>query len=154
MGDPKLLITVAAAAGLFITVLKDPRNRRLVLLAAAVSAAVNAFVPHVYVVPDALQLGGTFSTFSFVAGTAGFVALGMLFRRYRGCCRLPMLAVVYVAGLLVIEFVGYHLLGIQLVGNEPSFLGLGVLHGTPRLHITYVAAGPLMLAVLTLLERR
>jgi hypothetical protein len=147
MIDSKLIVTVLAAGSLAFITARHPNMRGLVVPALIVAFLVNVFVPHVYVTPDRFQLLDTFSVFSFTAWTAGLTLFGWLARRYRGAFRWPVLIISYVIGLLLIEYVGYHLMGIMLTGNQPSLLGLGVLHGDIRLHVTYLLVGPTYLVL-------
>lgn len=140
--DPKVVIMWAGIFALMLAGrLYGRRMAAEILLAALFAFLLNLFVPHVYVT-DTVSIG-RFNLFSFVSWTAGLVFLREVYKAYRWRFRWLVMTGLYLGVLLLLEYIGFHLLGIRLIGNEPSYLGLGVLHGTPILHIVYMLAGPL-----------
>ncbi|HXV26672.1 MAG TPA: hypothetical protein VD862_01440 [Candidatus Paceibacterota bacterium] len=146
--DAKPAVTVAGLTVLAIAGLACGRRvRSEVAYALFISFLLNFLVPHIYTPPDFAFFGGSFSTFSFVGWAVGLTALGRIYRSWQWENRWAVSLIAYYAVLFTAEYAGYHLLDIRLAGDLPSFLGTGVLHGTLKLHVAYVLAGPVYLFV-------
>lgn len=61
-------------------------------------------------------------------------------------------SVLYIVGILIVEYVGYHWFGIQTTGNNPGIWGTDIIHGPVIIHYFYILAGPLYLWVTKILN--
>jgi hypothetical protein len=78
------------------------------------------------------------------AGLAITIAIYDLWRTYP----LAKTVGIYVPGLLVLEYVGFNLLGIRLSSSYRGLLGLPLLHVPPWAQGWYLLAGPSLAALL------
>ncbi len=79
------------------------------------------------------------------------LAWGSLWLPRRWC--FMVLLLLYYFFLAGIEVVGYYIFDIHLNSNYTSLLGLGVIHAPFIMKLFYVAAGPLYLYGLSLMEK-
>lgn len=100
---------------------------------------------HSYVYDDFNLYIGWVNAYPFLLWTAALVAFGKLCRFMPQTYRLPAGTLMYLCLLLVLEATGYYILGIRSVGEYPSLLGLGIIHGPPIIHWFYITAGPVYL---------
>lgn len=69
-----------------------------------------------------------------------------------GRYRLILGTIGYLAGLLAVEAIGYHLLNIRLASHYTSLLNLGVIHAPTIMKIFYIFAGPCFLLLFDYLD--
>lgn len=94
------------------------------------------------------------NVFPLVMWTAGLMLTREVYLRLPKKHALLTAIVLYWIILFVLEYIGYYWVGIRLNEGLPSFLGTGVLHGTPTMHIFYPAAGPVFILFTDFLYRQ
>lgn len=115
---------------------------------------ITSYFTYVY---DTVNLTiGKINLFPLVAWTAGLVILREVYERWRlpRARKFFTITLLYWGVLFVFEFVGYYLLGIRIGHPYHSLFGLGIIHGPPVIHLFYITAGPLYLAVTDYLRVR
>lgn len=125
-------------------------NVRSVLLAAAVSAVwvLQSRIYH-YRLGDQFFLG--LNVFAFVMWTAGLYTLQYIYSKVLKKEPLFRACLVYWTVLIVMEWVGYNLLKIQLASNYSGLFGMNLLHVPTFAKVYYLAAGPGFLLLYDLL---
>jgi hypothetical protein len=94
--------------------------------------------------------------FSFLAWTAGLTAFKVFwdyFSRPNNYVKVYIImSLIWVFGMVFIEYLGYNIIKIQLASSYPGFLGLPVMH-MPWWGITYYfLAGPLFILLCKILK--
>jgi hypothetical protein len=139
--EPKQIIVIASVTSLILASIFYKREiTEQIAVAFPLALFIVAYNPHIYTTSDIYI--GHISVFAFVSWTAGLVVLREAYELYPWKFRWVVIPIAYVIALLSLEYIGYHLLDIRLVGDDPSFFGLGVLHGPISMHIIYMLAGP------------
>ena len=83
--------------------------------------------------------------FPVLLWTVGLVVYRKLFDA--GSMNLWQMWVFYIFALLIIEYIGYHVMGIQLDSDFSGVFGTDILHVPFFAKIWYLSAGPIYLAV-------
>lgn len=83
--------------------------------------------------------------FPLILWTAGLVYLRELYEKRKK--NFWEASLIYVATLLIIEYVGYNFFGIHLASSYPGFLGSEALHTPMYATIYYLLAGPAFLKI-------
>lgn len=151
--DIKNIVVVVALAGLAILLTRQRRQLWLpFLLALLMSLAWTTYYRYEYVGSN-IFLFDRINVYPLILWTTGplLLAWGWLWlpRRWR----FMVLLLLYYVCLAGIEVMGYYFFNIQLNSNYTSLLGLGVIHAPFIMKLFYVAAGPLYLGLLHLIER-
>jgi len=150
--DPKVVITIGSVLFLFIIYgLHKGRVDRYLLVAIVFALFTNMVNDYAYDTVNYFVLG--VNLFSFFSWTAGLVLLKEVYDRFSFRFKWFVFSLVYLAALLFVEYIGFHVLGIRLAAENPSLFGLGVIHGPPVMHIFYVTAGPIYLLVTDAISR-
>ena len=151
--DYKFAIIWLAFAGLCVAYVL---YRRLVgqemVIAVLFALFITAYWPYFYTEGNILL--GHINVYPLIAWTAGLVLLREAYEYLRVPYRFVIASISYVAVLFFVEYVGYYVFSIQISGQFPSLLGIGIIHGPPSIHIFYLLAGPLYLAVTDYLRVR
>ena len=100
-----------------------------------------------YIYTESNLFIGTLNIFPLISWTAGLMVLREIYEQVTAKYKFVFVSIVYVVAILLVEYIGYYLLGIERVGNYPSLLGLGVIHGQFVTHAFYLFAGPIYLLV-------
>ncbi len=111
---------------------------------------ITAYQPYVYTTQNLFI--GKINLFPLVAWTAGLVLLRELYEHAKIKRKFLIFSILYIVGMLFVEYVGFYWLNIQTQGGYPSLFNLGILHGPPIIYIFYLSAGPLYLVVTDYLE--
>ena len=90
---------------------------------------------------------GKINLFPLVSWTFGLVLLREIYEKVKSKNKFLYLSLAYIAGLLLLEAIGFHLLNIQLDSDFPSLLGLGVIHAPLGMKAFYILAGPVYLLI-------
>ena len=90
---------------------------------------------------------GHINIYPLFVWTAGLVALREIYKHLRLPYRWVIASAIYILALFILEYVGYYLLGIKIPVDSPSLFGIGIIHGSPFIHLFYLIAGPLYLLV-------
>jgi hypothetical protein len=109
---------------------------------------------HQYMYEDVNVFIGEINLYPLIAWTGGLVLLREIYERFKIKHRWVLTSGLYLILLFTLEYVGYYVLGIHLNGDLPSFLGTGIIHGTPFIHVFYLLAGPIYLLVTDYLKVR
>jgi len=115
------------------------------IIAALFALFVTSYTEYIYTGSNLLI--GTLNIFPLISWTAGLMVLREFYERVTIQHKFVFVSIVYIATILLVEYIGYYLLGIERVGNYPSLLGLGVIHGQFVTHAFYLFAGPIYLLV-------
>jgi len=151
--DYKFAIIWLAFAGLCVAYVL---YRRLVgqemVIAVLFALFITAYWPYFYTEGNILL--GHINVYPLIAWTAGLVLLREAYEYLRVPYRFVIASISYIAALFFAEYVGYYIFNIQISGQFPSLLGIGIIHGPPIIHAFYLLAGPLYLAVTDYLKVR
>lgn len=90
---------------------------------------------------------GNVNLFPLICWTFGLLMTRELYKTLKNKYRFALICIIYVAVLLAVEFIGYHVLKVQLNSNFTSLLGLGVIHGTLIMKLFYILAGPVYILI-------
>ena len=139
-------ITIAAAAvGLWFVLTGQPQTRKLILVAAVLSAAWVWFYNYDYNSPDQIKIG-RLNVMTWVAWTVGLAFAGMWWFWLQRSTeltfiqRIGLTAVVWTIAIMIIEYIGYNYMNIQLTSNYPGLFGLELIHGPRYLQFYYLTA--------------
>jgi hypothetical protein len=141
----KVVIALALA---FLFVLYGLHKRRIdtaLVVAMLFALFSNLINDYTYATTNIFVLG--VNAFSFMSWTAGLTALYFLYAQFRFRYKWVVFSLLFLTILLAVEYIGYYMLDIRLAAGNPSFLGLGVIHGTLAMHIFYPLAGPMYLLI-------
>lgn len=105
---------------------------------------------------DNLYLLGKINVFALLGWTAGLMLLFHIFLKLKTRLgskwkALGLSYLLYLALMLPVEWVGYHLLNIKLTSTYPGLWGLDLMHGPLALKVFYLTAGGFYLLALILL---
>ncbi len=84
---------------------------------------------------------------------AGLFSISILYELFSFKYKLIVLIILYWAGLLVSEYIGYHILNIKLETNHPGLFGLNIIHVNNYSKVYYILIGPVFLLLITFLNR-
>jgi hypothetical protein len=115
------------------------------MLLAALITAVWVTASGLYTYKTSNMMLGNLNLLPFLLWTTGLVIFKQLVDKNK--FSTSTLIVVWVAGLMVIEYIGYNLLGIQLASNYAGFLGLALMHMPWWGILYYLAAGPVFIVL-------
>lgn len=92
-------------------------------------------------------LFGKINIFTLVSWTIGLVFLRELYEKVPWKFKFWITSGIYLAGLFLVEYIGYYLLNIRLNSNFPSLWNLGIIHAPDGMKTFYVLAGPVYLLI-------
>jgi hypothetical protein len=90
---------------------------------------------------------GKINLFPVVSWTFGLVVLREIYEKLKGRYKFLIAVLVYVVALVLLEYIGYNFLGIQLKSNFPGIWTIEIMHSPLFLKIVYLIVGPLYLAI-------
>lgn len=90
---------------------------------------------------------GKLNLFPVVSWTFGLVLLREIYERIKWKHKFIIITAFYIIGLIIIEYIGYVFLGIQLNSNFPSLWKIDAMHSPLVLKIIYFVTGPIYLAI-------
>lgn len=99
---------------------------------------------------------GKINLFPLVSWTFGLVLLREIYINLHGSKKSNFIKIslLYLLGLFIVEYLGYHLLNIQLNSNYPDLFNLGVIHAPLGMKLFYLLAGPVYILIIDyLLEK-
>lgn len=139
------LIIIASIAFLaYMYLRKGKALRKEILLAAAISAAW-VYFSGLYVYKDSNLVVLGLNLFPLLSWTAGLVLFKQITHYLPLRDRFRNSVLVYVAGLMLLEYVGYNAWGIQLASGYPGLFGLPLMHMPWWGQAYYLAIGPIYL---------
>ena len=90
---------------------------------------------------------GKLNLFPVVSWVFGLVLLREIYERLKIKNKFFWITVFYIIVLVILEYIGYNFLNIQLNSNFPGIWKLEVMHSPPVLRTVYFITGPLYLWV-------
>jgi len=93
---------------------------------------------------------GTINVFPLILWSLGLVVLREVYEAIGN--KFIISVFIYLILLIILEIIGYHLLGIHTTWNYPGLFGLDIIHGPPVIQYFYVLAGPVYLIVTKILK--
>ena len=90
---------------------------------------------------------GELNLFPVVSWTFGLVFLREIYERVKWKHKFIKMTLFYIIVLIIIEYIGYVFLGIQLNSNFPGLWKIDVMHSPLVLKTVYFITGPLYLAI-------
>jgi hypothetical protein len=148
--DPKFAIGWTCAAFVLIATLYRWQIKQELVIAFLFALFVTSYQTYTYTSGNATI--GHINLFPLVAWTAGLVALGEAYERTRLSHKLIVFSFIYWVLLFAFEYVGYYWFAIRIAADEPALFGMGIIHGTPFIHLFYLCAGPIYLIVTDYLQ--
>jgi len=152
--DHKNAAIIVGAAILAFNFYRRPRE---LLIPGLIALGFAMFITNVnhYVYAESNIFIGMMNLYTLVMWTAGLLLTREIYRLIAARFPYPLITSVllYWVILFTLEYVAYYWLGIQTTAGNPSFLGTGVLHGTPIMHIFYPSAGPVFIIITYYLEK-
>lgn len=150
--DPKLVAIFGVVMLLIIVTAADWRESwRPLSTGISFALLICLLCPHQYERSDT-EIGGI-DLFPLVLWTGGLVLTWWVYAIVTIRHRLLLVSLAHLLALFLIEYFGYYVVGIRLATGGPSLFGLGIIHGTPLLHMFYVATGPSYLIVMSIVTR-
>jgi len=149
--DTKMVLTILFSLFLMIgyVVYEDKIGKGLVL-AFLFALIITSY--HFYEYTSLNLTVGRINLFPLIAWTIGLVFLREIYGKIRGKHKFLLTWVIYLVGLWIVEYIGYHLLRIRLNSNFSGLFSLGILHSPTYLKIMYILAGPVYLGVADYLD--
>jgi len=149
--DPKTVMFVLFTLLLLIAyLLYRERVGQELIIAMLIAVGWTSYYVYEYTTLNIMI--GRINLFPFISWTAGLVFLREVYKRLNTKHKFIVVTLLYLGILFIAELIGYYLLGINLNGNFPSLLGLGVIHAPLIMKIFYVTAGPIYLLITDYLE--
>jgi len=146
------MIVMGSAAFIVFYVSRDKRNLREAALAILITAVwVACSGIYSYKSANLAILG--FNLFPFFSWIAGLLLLRAAYKRL-GQYKYLKAVILYLFILLTAEYLGYHLLGIQLDSDHPGLFGLPLLHAPRYAQMYYLSMGPIFLLIFKLLDKK
>lgn len=140
--DIKIIII---AGSLVLLVLLFARYKRTALVpfifALLVATAWTSYYRYEYVNGN-IFLFDQINVYPLILWTIGLTTLQLVHVGIKRRYGTIVTVILYLTVLATLEAIGYHVLGIRLVTNYTSLLGLGVIHAPPIMKVFYVLAGP------------
>lgn len=136
-------IIIAGLAIIAYLYVKHKKRIGQELMIAALMSATWVGLSGIYTYSDAHIVIGGLNVFPFVVWTAGLVILREFYESKKGPHKYRDTVIVYVAALLVLEYVGYNMLGIRLATNYPGLFGIELMHMPWWAQTYYLLAGPI-----------
>jgi hypothetical protein len=90
---------------------------------------------------------GKINLFPLIGWTFGLVILREIYEFINVKHKLLASSLIYITGLFLLEYVGFHILNVKLVSDFPSLFGLGIIHAPIGMKFFYILAGPIYLLV-------
>lgn len=150
--DIKAIIVVGA---LVVLVALFARYKRAAFIpfifALFVAAAWTSYYRYEYIGANTF-LFDQINVYPLVLWTVGLTGLQLTHMGIKRRYGIVLSVVLYLAILAALEAIGYHILGIRLVTNYTSLLGLGIIHAPPVMKVFYVLAGPAFVLLMRVLR--
>lgn len=140
-GVAQMLIVFGAAAIVGFRLGEKRRDIKQELIIAATVSALWVLLTGFYTYADHNFVFLGLNIFSWVAWTAAFVIIKEVYEALPKKNRLAQTALIWAVAIIVLEYVGYNIFGIQLTSAYPGFLGLDLLHVPLWAQIYYLTAG-------------
>jgi hypothetical protein len=128
----------------WFTIMGTSQTRDMIFFAAVQSLIWVVWYNYDYTSQDQIKIG-RFNLMTWAAWTLGLVVLGMWWLYLSNACpNLSLLTRLIITGLLwnvtimVIEYIGYNWMGIQLKSKYPGVFGLNLMHGPKYLQFYYL----------------
>jgi hypothetical protein len=90
---------------------------------------------------------GSINLFPVISWTFGLVLLREIYEKLKGKYRFIKITIFYIVVLIIIEYIGYNFLGIQLNSNFPGLWQIEVMHSPLVLKLIYFITGPVYLLI-------
>jgi hypothetical protein len=116
-----------------------------IIIAALFALIVTSY--HTYIYTTTNLMIGKINLFPLISWTAGLVILRETYKRTNIKYKYLIFTIIYITILILIESIGYHILGIRLDSNYSGLFGLSVIHAPTELKAFYLLAGPLYLLI-------
>jgi hypothetical protein len=129
----------------------DRKHWREIVLAALISA-IWVSIAGIYNYKDTNIVIFGFNLYPFFAWTVGLVILKAAYEKL-GKLKHLKATVLYIVLLLLLEFIGYNYMGIQLNSNYPGLFGLPLMHAPWYSQVYYLTIGPIYLLLMILLDK-
>jgi len=97
---------------------------------------------------DASYMFGTLNLFPLISWTTGLLLTNLIYERYFESKKIIGLTTLYISTIIILEYIGYHILGIQLNSNYPGVFGSDILHVPVFAQIYYLTAGPIFVKII------
>lgn len=150
--DPKILIlALAAIIGLWLIVRHGKKSLPPFIIAGFIALLWTSYYRYEYESSN-FFLFDTINIYPLLLWTVGLAGLHLVSYTLPGRYRLILGTIGYLAGLLIVEAIGYHLLNIRLASHYTSLLNLGVIHAPTIMKIFYLFAGPCFLLLFDYLD--
>ena len=127
-------------------------NKNLPLIVAFIMSAIWVKFSGIYTYGNDMYIFGI-NILTLVLWVAGLMVLQYIYETYGRKRPFIQIIIFYWVGLLIIEYIGYHLIGIQLQSNYSGVFGLDVLHVPLFAKVYYMSAGPIYLLVLDYMKK-
>lgn len=149
----RTLINVSMIIIFCIFVIGSSSTKKMLLIAALMSAIWVAWYGYDYNSEDQILIGGRLNVMTWVIWTVGLVAMATFYMSLKNNemsfpKRLWLTGVIWCLSIVGIEWIGYNLCNIKCKSNYPGLLGLKLMHGPWYLKFYYLTAWALFLTFL------
>jgi hypothetical protein len=96
---------------------------------------------------------GQINLFPLVLWTFGLVSIREIYKRLKEQ-RFLKITGIYLAGLFLIEYIGYWVLNIRLDADYPSLLNMGIIHAPIGVKVFYILIGPVYILLTDYLKTK
>ncbi|PIP87124.1 hypothetical protein COW81_01750 [Candidatus Campbellbacteria bacterium CG22_combo_CG10-13_8_21_14_all_36_13] len=145
MYSRNIIVIITLITGLFILYKYKKKIGQELIIAFLFALFITSYVEYIYTGVN--MTIGTINVFPLVSWTGGLVFIREIYEMINIKYKIIYFSFLYLGLILFVEYVGYHILGIQLDSNYPGLWGLDVLHVPWFQQIFYITAGPIYLLV-------
>ena len=115
------------------------------IIAFIISIAIASYYFYEYTTLNIMI--GKLNLFPVVSWTFGLVLLREIYEKVKWKHKLITITAFYIIALIILEYIGYAFLGIQLNSNFPSLWKIDAMHSPLVLKVIYFVTGPIYLAI-------
>lgn len=139
----KALTYIVGAIGVWYAVTGQPLTQKLLLTAAAISFVWVWWYDYDYKSPDQIKIG-RLNLMTWVCWTVALMAVGLWWIYLETNTNLSLVqslvltAFVWTALMMIVEWIGYNVLKVQLKSCYPGLFGLNLMHGPKYLKVYYL----------------
>lgn len=146
--DTKILILILAIL-VFSLLLLHYRSKALIpTLLSFVIALLWSYSFRYEYNGNNILLGNRINVYPLLLWTIGLAGVYLISLKLPSRYRITLAITFYLATLIVVEAIGYHLLNIRLNSQYESLLNLGVIHAPTTVKLFYIFIGPAFILIL------
>lgn len=141
----QLFIIIICIAAISVYYVLRPKDIKQELILAMSISFIWVLLSGLYIYKEVNYVIFGLNIFTFVAWTCGLILLREIYEVLPKKHRLWVSSVIFIAGIIILEWIGYNLWHIQLTTSYSGFMGLALMHMPWYGQLYYLTIGPLYL---------